>query len=467
MYGILIDNILQIGKERMNVKEYFFALGLMSIEIVCFYFFTLVFDLSLDFCIKLLLIWLIIMFVFKHYKVQSTLVWDEILNNIKSFICFVLIGCVIYPNKECYSYIVCLGFFMFICAVFINRMIRILFRDFLARKTIIIGTGDEAYRIGKIANNNRFALTDVIGYFYFNDNDLKDFQLKHGRVFQLFNYNELDSVLEKNKVKQVIIALPDATKKQIDTISKDLFDKVEFIKILPQLNFTMTFNSRIDDFDGELLISTSRGRMDFFSRFIKRCIDIIVGFLGCLTLLPLSLWISYKNRKNGDKEPLIFKQKRIGKDGKEIFIYKYRSMIPNAEQVLEELMKNDPKIRDEYLKNKKLINDPRVTKVGKFLRKTSLDEFPQFFNVLKGDMSLVGPRPYLFREKDDMDIYYESIIQCKPGITGMWQANGRSDVSFEERCKLDDYYYRNWSLGLDFIIIYKTIKSVIYGKGAL
>lgn len=449
------------------MREYIFALGLMSIEMAIFYFFTLVFNLSIEMYIKLSLIWLIIMFVFKHYKIQSTLVWNEILNNIKSFVCFVLIGFVIYPKKEYYLRILVLGFLMFICAVYVNRMIRIIFRHYLARKTVIIGAGNEAYGIGKIANNNRFALTEVIGYFYFDESELADFQLRYGDTSNLFNYNELDIILKKNEVKQVIIALPEATKGQIDAISRDLFDKVEIIKVLPQLNFTMTFNSRIDDFDGKLLISTSRGKIDFFARFIKRCIDIIAGFIGCLTLIPLSLGISYKNKKSGDKAPLIFKQKRIGKDGKEIYIYKYRSMIPNAEQVLEELMKKEPKIKEEYLKNKKLVNDPRITEVGKFLRKTSLDEFPQFFNVLKGDMSLVGPRPYLFREKDDMDIYYESIIQCKPGITGMWQANGRSDVSFEERCKLDDYYYRNWSLGLDLIIVYKTIKSVIYGKGAL
>ena len=153
-------------------------------------------------------------------------------------------------------------------------------------------------------------------------------------------------------------------------------------------------------------------------------------------------------KKNGDTDPIFFKQERIGLHGKPIYIYKYRSMVPNAEVVLEELMENDPAIREEYLKNKKIVNDPRITEVGNFLRKTSLDEFPQFWNVLKGDMSLVGPRPYLPREKEDMDIYYDSVIECKPGITGMWQANGRSDVGFEDRCKLDDYYYRNWSLGL-------------------
>ena len=200
---------------------------------------------------------------------------------------------------------------------------------------------------------------------------------------------------------------------------------------------------------------------------LKRIIDISVSIVGCVLLVPLTIWVSFMNKKNGDSGPIFFRQERIGYRGKPIYIYKYRSMILGAEEVLEELMENNSSIREEYLTHKKLVQDPRITKVGQFLRKTSLDEFPQFINVLKGEMSLVGPRPYLPREKEDMDIYYDSIIKCKPGLTGMWQANGRNDVGFKDRCKLDDYYHRNWTLGLDLIIIYKTIKSVFYGKGAL
>ena len=177
--------------------------------------------------------------------------------------------------------------------------------------------------------------------------------------------------------------------------------------------------------------------------------DILAGLVGCLLLIPLTIYVKYKSVKSGDHDSIFFSQDRIGKDGSTIRYPKYRSMVPNAEQVLEELMAQDENIKKEYLTNKKLVNDPRITKIGDKLRKTSLDEFPQFINVLKGDMSLVGPRPYLFREIDDMGIYYESVIACKPGITGMWQANGRSDVCFDERLKLDDYYYKNWSTWLN------------------
>lgn len=139
----------------------------------------------------------------------------------------------------------------------------------------------------------------------------------------------------------------------------------------------------------------------------------------------------------------------------------------DAEKKLLDLMESDPKIKEEYEQHKKLLNDPRITKAGKFLRKKSLDEFPQFINTIKGEMSLVGPRPYLPNEKKDMGIYYDSIAKCKPGITGMWQSHGRSDVTFNDRCRMDDYYYCNWSIWLDLTILIKTFKAVFYGKGAI
>jgi len=140
-------------------------------------------------------------------------------------------------------------------------------------------------------------------------------------------------------------------------------------------------------------------------------------------------------------------------------------MVPNADDVLMEMLK-DKKIAAEYNKNKKLKDDPRITKIGKILRKSSLDEIPQFINILKGEMSLVGNRPYLPREKKDMGKYYDDIIKTKPGLTGYWQVSGRSDVSFKNRLKLEQYYSNNYSLKLDIEIILKTIKVVLDMKGA-
>lgn len=204
----------------------------------------------------------------------------------------------------------------------------------------------------------------------------------------------------------------------------------------------------------------------YFYRFFKRLLDIIISIFGMLLLIPITIGVWLANLISKDNGPVFFKNKRIGLNGKTIYIYKYRSMCMNAEAKLEELMASDPKIREEYLTNKKLENDPRITKVGKFIRKTSIDELPQFINVFLGNMSVVGPRPYLPREKDDMGYHYDNIIKVKPGVTGFWQVNGRSDTGFDERLEMDTQYVAKRSLWMDIKIFFKTIWVVIAGKGA-
>ncbi len=200
--------------------------------------------------------------------------------------------------------------------------------------------------------------------------------------------------------------------------------------------------------------------------FLKRILDIIGGIIGCILLIPMTIIIKIISIINKDYDSIFFTQDRIGKNGKIIKIYKFRSMIPNAEKVLEELMEKDPKIKEEYLKNKKLEKDPRITKIGWIIRKYSIDEFPQLINVLIGNMTLVGPRPYLLREKIDMGKYYDYVITCKPGITGLWQVSGRSDISFKNRLKLDEKYASEKSIKLDITILLKTFKAVLGKKGA-
>lgn len=200
--------------------------------------------------------------------------------------------------------------------------------------------------------------------------------------------------------------------------------------------------------------------------FLKRILDIIGGIIGCILLIPTTIIIKIISIINKDYDSIFFTQDRIGKNGKIIKIYKFRSMIPNAEKVLEELMEKDPKIKEEYLKNKKLEKDPRITKIGWIIRKYSIDEFPQLINVLIGNMTLVGPRPYLLREKIDMGKYYDYVITCKPGITGLWQVSGRSDISFKNRLKLDEKYASEKSIKLDIKILLKTFKAVLGKKGA-
>ena len=204
---------------------------------------------------------------------------------------------------------------------------------------------------------------------------------------------------------------------------------------------------------------------DLIYSVVKRSFDIVMSLVSLILLMPVFL-ITIILIKKDSKGKAIFKQKRIGKNGNPIYIYKFRSMITNAEEELEKLMKENPKIREEYLKNKKLKNDPRITKIGRVIRKTSIDELPQLINIFKGDMSFVGPRPYLYRETNDMEPYYETIIKMKPGLTGLWQVSGRSDVSFKARCKLDKEYYNKKGLIEDLRIILKTFKVVFLKKGA-
>ena len=201
-------------------------------------------------------------------------------------------------------------------------------------------------------------------------------------------------------------------------------------------------------------------------RIIKRIIDIIGGLVGCIILIPLTIVLYIANKLSKDDGPLFFIQERIGHNGKKFKMIKYRSMVVGADEILEKYLAENDIAREEYRVNKKLRNDPRITKIGQFIRKTSLDEFPQFINILKGDMSLVGPRPYLPREKDDMGIFYKYIVSRKPGLTGFWQVNGRSDVSFEDRLYMDMKYYHKSSTILDILLILKTIQGVIKKEGA-
>lgn len=195
-------------------------------------------------------------------------------------------------------------------------------------------------------------------------------------------------------------------------------------------------------------------------RVVKRTIDIIGALVGCIALIPLTICIWIANAIAKDNGPVFYVQKRIGKDGKTFKMYKYRSMVVNADKKLRRYLLNNPEANEEFLKYRKLKDDPRITPVGKFIRKTSLDEFPQFINVLKGDMSLVGPRPYLPREKRAMKKAYKEITKVKPGLTGPWQVNGRSEISLEERMNMDVEYIKTENALNDMKFLFKTVFKI-------
>ena len=203
-----------------------------------------------------------------------------------------------------------------------------------------------------------------------------------------------------------------------------------------------------------------------FYFIIKRFFDIFGSIIGLILLIPILLIIKIVFIFSGDFHTVFYSQKRIGKNGKEFTLYKFRSMIVNADYELERLLNEDSKLAEEYRINKKLENDPRIAKVGKFIRKTSIDELPQLLNILIGQMSFIGNRPYLPKEKKDMGNYFDDIVKSKPGLSGYWQVSLRSRGTFEERLKMEQYYSNNCNLWLDIKIFFKTFVVVFATEGA-
>ncbi|MFJ8067875.1 sugar transferase [Peribacillus sp. NPDC096447] len=212
----------------------------------------------------------------------------------------------------------------------------------------------------------------------------------------------------------------------------------------------------------EVKIQSSNNQLYTFS---KRFLDIIGALVGIVITLPVILIFFLLYKIGDNKGPLFFKQKRIGKNGKIFYIYKFRSMVIDAERKLRE----NKKLYQKYVNNNFKLEqdeDPRITKFGRFIRKTSLDELPQFINVLKGEMSLVGPRPIVQEELGEYKNNKDVFLSVKPGITGYWQASGRSEVGYPERVDIELYYVYNKSFILDIYILIKTIIQVIFRKGA-
>lgn len=194
----------------------------------------------------------------------------------------------------------------------------------------------------------------------------------------------------------------------------------------------------------------------------KRVFDIVISLLGIIVFLPVFIIVACAIRLESSGKA-VFTQNRIGLNGKLFRLYKFRSMVANADEVLVKLLAENKAMNREYSLNKKLKNDPRITKIGAFIRKLSIDELPQLFNILKGDMSFIGNRPYLPREKKDMYPYYDDIVLTKPGLTGLWQVSGRSDTSFKFRCRMEAKYSKTYNLKDDVKIFFKTFGIIFKG----
>jgi undecaprenyl-phosphate galactose phosphotransferase len=235
---------------------------------------------------------------------------------------------------------------------------------------------------------------------------------------------------------------------------------------IPPMGGMSLYGMDVQHFFGShtVLIKPKRRVEKPLNRFFKRVLDLVGASIGLLILgLPI-LIITRMIRKDGGKA--FYAQKRVGRDGKPFNCWKLRSMVPDADAVLKELLERDPDARAEYEADFKLKNDPRITKIGHVIRKTSIDELPQLWNVIKGEMSLVGPRPIVTKELEYYGKHQHDYLATKPGLTGLWQVSGRNDTSYAYRVYLDSWYVAHWSLWTDIVIIVQTVVILLNRKGA-
>jgi undecaprenyl-phosphate galactose phosphotransferase len=404
------------------------------------------------------------------YSFRTILIWEELKKQLQvhiEYLAIMLINDIAFWGRRYIIVHLIVGITFTFFNLFILGITRKIFKDDLKKNLIIIGIGNTARKLTNVIKKNGFVMYDLLGYISVNEIvGIK--QISHiNENMILGSYSNLENIIKEKKIKEVIIAVPLADNKQMNEIIDKLDGKVNKIKFIPEFNGEYTFNSAIEDYDGLMVISSYNGMNNVGETFIKRVLDIIGGVVGLILLGFITILYARKIKIDGGS--IFFKHDRIGKELNPFKMYKFRSMYVNAEEKLNELLDSDESLKKEFYKNFKLKDDPRITEVGKFLRESSLDELPQFINVLKGEMSLVGPRPVVEKE---MELYYgkemsKKIFMIKPGITGMWQVNGRSDVeNYDERIALDLYYIRNWTLWLDIVIIFKTMRTVLLKKGA-
>ncbi len=234
---------------------------------------------------------------------------------------------------------------------------------------------------------------------------------------------------------------------------------------VPRNTDTNTISADVRDFGGILAFASTHNLTRISQRILKRLTDLFLLLLSAPVTIPLVLFVAILI-KISSPGPVFYGHKRIGKNGTEFKCWKFRSMVIDADKMLEKIFLEHPEMREEWERDRKFTNDPRVTKIGKILRKTSIDEIPQFFNVLTGEMSFIGPRPVTEPELVRYGSKRDFILSVQPGLSGMWQISGRSDTGYEERITLDSYYIQNWSVWLDLWIIIKTFYVVFKGKGA-
>jgi len=250
-------------------------------------------------------------------------------------------------------------------------------------------------------------------------------------------------------------------------ISSEIKGKHEviFVPLMNDYNLTHSHIYELSNTRTNLIVFSNRLKSRY-RLILKSTSDFFLSLFIFPFLIPIILYIAFKIRQTEPKQSVIFSQTRLGKNGETFVCYKFRTMYENSDKLLASYLSKHPEEVNYYKKYHKYKNDPRITKLGHFLRKTSLDELPQIFNVLKNEMSFIGPRPYMMEEESKIGEHCETILSVKPGITGLWQVSGRNDIDFNSRVELDIWYIQNWNLWMDLVILIKTIKTVLFRDGA-
>lgn len=338
----------------------------------------------------------------------------------------------------------------------------LLYFESWGRPVVVLGTGEPAQRIVESLVNN--PSTGYMPQAIFTK-DEREIGRELYDIPIAGNLSTVTGYCLREGIDHAIVVLDSADTQLANRLSDGSLAVLRNIQYVPHLSYLPTFGVSASNLDNILTLQVNNELLSPSRQAFKRTIDIIGAGVGGLLILPLLLLIALAIKLDS-RGPVLFGHKRVGKDGKHFKAWKFRSMVPDAETRLADYLQRHPELRSEWQRTQKLQDDPRITRVGRFLRKYSLDELPQLWNVLVGEMSLVGPRPIVDAETDKYGDALGLYTAVRSGMTGYWQVSGRSDTDYAYRVELDSFYVRNWSVWLDIIIILRTFKVVIKGDGA-
>lgn len=333
----------------------------------------------------------------------------------------------------------------------------------LRTPVLIVGAGLTADAVVREFQKDSGLNYEVIGF-------LEDHEPKTEYALEypiLGGFADLEKVVNETGVQHVLIAAPGLPQEQLASLLYRAQSICSDVGVVPNLVAVPMSNVQAESYyDARIMILHVQNNLSkWTNRAVKRIFDVAMTIFGGLLIFPILLGVAFWVYRDSPG-PVIYKHRRVGKDGKEFDCYKFRSMCVDSAERLQKLLETDPEARKEWETSFKLKNDPRITRSGAFLRKTSLDELPQLLNVLKGEMSLVGPRPIVQKEVPRYGAYIKEYYMVRPGITGMWQVSGRSDIDYPERVRMDSWYVHNWSIWLDILMLWRTIKVVVKRNGA-